>query len=141
MAETTEAVPANAPWLQKWDTVAKASGEYTAPAKAQEGPVAAVKRVVKPWLMEWGLIAKESPVAPSKPSVPLTPSRVDVSTEAKMKKAVYIAPHEVMPDTQSDSSNVAEIQMEIDREMKKKDPSKTILNILNEEKNKYAKKG
>ncbi len=113
MAEPTEAVPANAPWLQKWDTVAKASGEYTPPAKAQEGPVAAVKRVVKPWLMEWGLIAKESPVAPPKSNVPFAPSPVDVSTEAKMKKAVHIATHERMPDTQSLQSNLAEIDNEI----------------------------
>ena len=113
MAEPTEAVPANAPWLQKWDTVAKASGEYTPPAKAQEGPVAAVKRVLKPWLMEWGLIAKESPVAPPKSNVPFAPSPVDVSTEAKMKKAVHIAAHERMPDTQSLQSNLAEIDNEI----------------------------
>lgn len=111
MAEPTEAVPANAPWLQKWDTVAKASGEYTPPAKAQEGPVAAVKRVVKPWLMEWGLIAKESPVAPPKPFV--QPSAVDVSTEAKMKKAVYIAPSEMQPDTRSLAANLADIDNEI----------------------------
>lgn len=111
MAEPTEAVPANAPWLQKWDTVAKASGEYTPPQKAEEGPVAAVKRVVKPWLMEWGLIAKESPVAP--PKTFHKPSPVDVSTEAKMKKAVYIAPHEKQPDTQSLQSNLAEIDLEI----------------------------
>lgn len=113
MAEPTEAVPANAPWLQKWDTVAKASGEYTPPAKAQEGPVAAVKRVVKPWLMEWGLIAKESHVAPPKAYVPTTPSRVDVSTEAKMKKAVYIAPSEMQPDTRSLADNLADIDNEI----------------------------
>ena len=111
MAEPTEAVPANAPWLQKWDTVAKASGEYTPPAKAQEGPVAAVKRVVKPWLMEWGLIAKESPIAPPKPFA--QPSPVDVSTEAKMKKAVYIAPSEMQPDTRSLAANLADIDNEI----------------------------
>lgn len=110
---TEESVPANAPWLQKWDTVAKVSGEYTPPQKAQEGPVEAVKRVVKPWLMEWGLIAKESPVAPFKPTVPFSPSPVDVSTEAKMKKAVVIQPHERQPDTQSLQSNLAEIDLEI----------------------------
>ena len=116
MAEPTEAVPANAPWLQGWKTVAKASGEYTAPEKAQEGPVAAVKRVVKPWLMEWGLIAKETPAAPSK--VFSQPSTVDVSTEVKMKKAVYIAPSEVQPDTKSLASNLSDVDDEIARAKK-----------------------
>jgi hypothetical protein len=66
--------------------------------------------------MDWGLIAKESPVAP--PKTFAQPSRVDVSTEAKMKKAVYIAPNEMQPDTQTVASNLAEVDEEIARAKK-----------------------
>lgn len=114
MADNTSTdVPANAPWLGDWKTVAKASGDYIPPEKPQGGVVEAVKGVIKPWLMEWGLIAKQAPVAPSKATVPVAPSSVDVSTEAGMKKAVVIQPHERMPDTQSLASNLAEIDLEI----------------------------
>lgn len=106
-----EAVPANAPWLGDWKTVAKASGEFIPPEKPQGGVVEAVKGVIKPWLMEWGLIAKQAPIAPSKTFH--NPSTVDVSTEAGMKKAVVIKASEVQPDTQSLASNLAEIDKEI----------------------------
>jgi hypothetical protein len=132
MAEATkEEVPANAPWLQGWKTVAKASGEYKEPEKPQEGPIEAVKRVIKPWLMDWGLIAKESPVA--RPKTFTQPSPVDVSTEAKMKKAVYIAPNEMQPDTRSLADNLADIDNEI-----KNAKQKSIKDILIDQRNKMT---
>lgn len=134
MAEATkEEVPANAPWLQSWKTVAKASGEYKEPEKPQEGPVEAVKRVIKPWLMDWGLIAKESPVDHPKTFTP--PSPVDVSTEAKMKKALYIAPHEVQaaPVEESPSYKLSEIDSELARK-----PPESIRKILLEERKKLS---
>ena len=131
-----QAVPANAPWLGDWKTVAKASGDYTPPEKPQEGAIEAVKRVVKPWLMDWGLIAKQSPVEAPKATVTVAPSAVDVSTEAKMRKAVVIQPHERMPDTQSLASNLAEIDVEI-----KNAKDKSVRAILVAERAKIAKGG
>ena len=131
-----EVVPANAPWLGDWKTVAKASGEYIPPEKPQGGVVEAVKGAIKPWLMEWGLIAKQAPVEASKATVPVAPSTVDVSTEAKMKKAVVIQPHERMPDTQSLASNLAEIDVEI-----KNAKDKSVRAILVAERAKIAKGG
>lgn len=131
MAETTEVVPANAPWLSDWKTVAKASGAYEEPVKQDTGIVETVKRAVKPWLMEWGLIAKEgNKNAPVPVKAPSTPARVDVSTEAKMKKAAIIQPHEVQPNIheESKSNRLAELQKEIKNA---KDPR--ILKVLKDE--------
>ena len=113
MAETTEK-----PWeAPSWQDVAKASGVPVESAPP-EGVVGRVKKAVKPWLEDWGIIARESEKqAPKKAPAPpvYAPSPVDVSTEAKMKKAITIQPHERQPDTQSLESNLAEIDLEISR--------------------------
>lgn len=56
---------------------------------------------------------------------PVDTTRVDVSTEAGMKKAVDIKPSERQPDTQSIQSNLAEIDDEI-----KRAKSEAVRNIL-----------
>lgn len=120
MPDTTEAVPKDAPWLGDWKTVAKAAGNYQEPPK-EEGVVTKVVRAIRPWLMEWGVIAKQADNLPAPiQQVPKEPARVDVSTEANLKKAVVIQPHERQPDTQSLASNLAEIDQEIKNTKDKK---------------------
>lgn len=118
------------PWERVWDSAKKAFVEAKESIKTS---IEAVKEK-PPWEWTAADFKKEK-----KPAALPMPSPVDVRTEDKMKKAAVIQAHERMPDTQSVSSNLQEIDAEIAREMKKKDPSKTVLDILQEEKTKFMK--
>lgn len=137
MADNTEAVPKDAPWLSDWKTVAQAGGN--APSVPQEeGVVAKVAKVVKPWLMEWGIIAKQVNNTPAPEAVPPTPAASGpILNETQMRKNVVIQPHERQPDTQSLASNLAEIDKEIADA--KKSNNKAAITVLTEHRNKLAK--
>lgn len=127
MAEETK-TPAVMPWQENWElkprqALQEAIGKATT---ALEG----VKVGKMPWDMDW----KVKPRKEASSSF-VVPSKVDVSTEAKMKKAAVILPSERQPDTRSAASNLAEIDAELG---KTKDP--LIIKVLNEERKKYAQK-
>ena len=89
-------------WGAVGDTIKEVTTGLRGAAKAPAKPS------VKPWEDGfWGgaKIAKPKP----------TPSLTRPQNEAAMKKAAVIQPHEVMPDTQSVASNIAEIDAEIKR--------------------------
>lgn len=128
MAEETK-TPAVMPWQENWelkprqivnDVIEKAT-------TALEG----VKTGKMPWDMDWKVKPRKEASSP----VPVAPTKVDVSTEAKMKKAAVILPSERQPDSSTDLSNLAEIEKEI-----KNTKVPSILAILNAEKEKILRK-
>lgn len=107
-----------------------------------DGVVGAVKEVfvttkkaVKDMLPWEGVDTTPDPK--SAPRVIKEPSPVDVSTEPKMISAAKIQPHEVMSDTQSAASNLAEIDTEIANAMKS--GNSRAVKILQQERKKYVK--
>ena len=129
MAEENK-TPAIMPWPETWELKPRqALKEVIEKATtALEG----VKTGKMPWDMDW----KEKPRKEAPKPVPMaSPTKVNVRTEADMRKAMIINPNEVQPDTRSAESNLAEIDAELS---KTKDP--LIIKVLNEERKKYAQK-
>lgn len=118
------------PWERTWDKTKRA---FVAVEKVAETVVEAVK---PPWLMDPSEFKKKGSKAPV--TLP-TASAVPVKTEAQMKLAAVIQPNERMPDTQSPSSNIAEIDAEI-AVAKKRGLPKSEIEALMQERAKYAQK-
>ena len=114
-----------APWEQTW--VLKPVQAVT---EAIDTAKKAVEGVRMPWERDWKV--KAAPT--TTPPVKMPTEAVDVSTEAKMKKAAIIQTSEVLPDTRSHQSNIDEIDQEL---AKTKDEG--VRRILLAEKNKFVK--
>lgn len=114
-----------APWEQTW--VLKPVQAVT---EAIDTAKKAVEGVKMPWERDWKV--KAAPT--TTPPVKMPTEAVDVSTEAKMKKAAIIQTSEALPDTRSHQSNIDEIDQELS-----KTKDQNIKKILLAERNKFLK--
>lgn len=116
------------------DFSAKPEDTVAQPIK-EETPTGVVSKAMSFFGIDFGGPRQkvEAPVAQPAIAIRKPSGGVDVSTEANMKKASFITPTEKQPDTQSDASNLAEIDGEIKRAT---DPK--VIAILKEERKKYA---